>query len=227
MALVKEIDYGTPAVARRTNAGHPDHRRRDGHACPRAPRSCARRWMPASRCRSSAPPTASRPSAPAACAWSRSRAAPARPPPAPRRSRRAWWCHTQTERLKQLRRGVMELYISDHPLDCLTCAANGDCELQDMAGAVGLREVRYGYEGENHLTAAEGRVQPLFHLRSVQVHRLLALRARLRGGAGHLRADHRRARLRLQGSPPAWTSRSWSPNASPAAPACRPARPRR
>ncbi|MCR4283088.1 MAG: formate dehydrogenase subunit alpha [Bauldia sp.] len=53
---------------------------------------------------------------------------------------------TQTERLKRLRRGVMELYISDHPLDCLTCAANGDCELQDMAGAVGLREVRYGYE---------------------------------------------------------------------------------
>ncbi|MFA7434047.1 MAG: formate dehydrogenase subunit alpha [Gemmobacter sp.] len=50
---------------------------------------------------------------------------------------------TQTGRLKTLRRGVMELYISDHPLDCLTCAANGDCELQDMAGAVGLREVRY------------------------------------------------------------------------------------
>ncbi|NBN63878.1 formate dehydrogenase subunit alpha [Pannonibacter tanglangensis] len=51
--------------------------------------------------------------------------------------------HTQTGRLKDLRKGVMELYISDHPLDCLTCAANGDCELQDMAGAVGLREVRY------------------------------------------------------------------------------------
>ena len=47
----------------------------------------------------------------------------------------------------------MELYISDHPLDCLTCAANGDCELQDMAGAVGLREVRYGYDGENHVFA--------------------------------------------------------------------------
>lgn len=51
--------------------------------------------------------------------------------------------HTQTQQLQKLRRGVMELYISDHPLDCLTCAANGDCELQDMAGAVGLREVRY------------------------------------------------------------------------------------
>ena len=54
---------------------------------------------------------------------------------------------TQTDRLAELRRNVMELYISDHPLDCLTCAANGDCELQDMAGAVGLREVRYGYQG--------------------------------------------------------------------------------
>jgi formate dehydrogenase major subunit len=59
--------------------------------------------------------------------------------------------HTQTGRLKDIRKGVMELYISDHPLDCLTCAANGDCELQDMAGAVGLRDVRYGYEGENHV----------------------------------------------------------------------------
>jgi formate dehydrogenase major subunit len=51
--------------------------------------------------------------------------------------------HTQTGKLQQLRKGVMELYISDHPLDCLTCSANGDCELQDMAGAVGLRDVRY------------------------------------------------------------------------------------
>ena len=56
---------------------------------------------------------------------------------------------TQTETLARLRRGVMELTISDHPLDCLTCAANGDCELQDMAGAVGLREVRYA-PGANH-----------------------------------------------------------------------------
>ena len=56
----------------------------------------------------------------------------------------------------------MELYISDHPLDCLTCAANGDCELQDMAGAVGLREVRYGYEGENHLAEAKDESNPYF-----------------------------------------------------------------
>jgi len=69
---------------------------------------------------------------------------------------------TQTPRLAQLRRGVMELYISDHPLDCLTCAANGDCELQDMAGAVGLREVRYGYDGANHLAAAKDTSNPYF-----------------------------------------------------------------
>jgi formate dehydrogenase major subunit len=50
---------------------------------------------------------------------------------------------TQTAQVQKLRKGVMELYISDHPLDCLTCAANGDCELQDMAGVVGLRDVRY------------------------------------------------------------------------------------
>ena len=58
---------------------------------------------------------------------------------------------TENARLNKLRKGVMELYISDHPLDCLTCAANGDCELQDMAGAVGLRDVRYGYDGQNHV----------------------------------------------------------------------------
>ncbi|MCF3934878.1 formate dehydrogenase subunit alpha [Acuticoccus sp. M5D2P5] len=57
--------------------------------------------------------------------------------------------HTQSERVRKIRKGVMELYVSDHPLDCLTCAANGDCELQDMAGAVGLRDVRYT-PGENH-----------------------------------------------------------------------------
>ena len=69
---------------------------------------------------------------------------------------------TQTERLAKLRRGVMELYISDHPLDCLTCAANGDCELQDMAGVVGLRDVRYGYEGESHLDAVKDESNPYF-----------------------------------------------------------------
>lgn len=69
---------------------------------------------------------------------------------------------TETPRLHDLRRGVMELYISDHPLDCLTCPANGDCELQDMAGVVGLRNVRYGQTGANHLQAAKDESNPYF-----------------------------------------------------------------
>jgi formate dehydrogenase major subunit len=70
--------------------------------------------------------------------------------------------HTQNDMLAKLRRGVMELYISDHPLDCLTCAANGDCELQDQAGAVGLRDVRYGYDGKNHLGQSKDTSNPYF-----------------------------------------------------------------
>ncbi len=74
--------------------------------------------------------------------------------------------HTENAKLNKLRKGVMELYISDHPLDCLTCSANGDCELQDMAGAVGLREVRYGYEGANHLDAPTDTSNPYFQFES-------------------------------------------------------------
>jgi formate dehydrogenase major subunit len=69
---------------------------------------------------------------------------------------------TQNKQLADIRRGVMELYISDHPLDCLTCPANGHCELQDMAGVVGLREVRYGYEGANHLQVEKDTSNPYF-----------------------------------------------------------------
>src|SRR5579862_5795876 len=69
---------------------------------------------------------------------------------------------TQSPKLAKLRRGVMELYISDHPLDCLTCSANGDCELQDMAGVTGLRNVRYGTDGANHLKEKKDESNPYF-----------------------------------------------------------------
>ncbi|MBC2666127.1 formate dehydrogenase subunit alpha [Novosphingobium flavum] len=69
---------------------------------------------------------------------------------------------TQTPRLAKLRKGVMELYISDHPLDCLTCSANNDCELQDAAAEVGLRDVRYGYEGAGHLGTPTDSSNPYF-----------------------------------------------------------------
>ncbi len=69
---------------------------------------------------------------------------------------------TQTPKLADIRRGMMELYISDHPLDCLTCPTNGNCELQDVAGLVGLREVRYGYQGKNHLEMKKDESNPYF-----------------------------------------------------------------
>ncbi|MCB1747533.1 MAG: formate dehydrogenase subunit alpha [Gammaproteobacteria bacterium] len=69
---------------------------------------------------------------------------------------------TRNEDIARLRRNTMELYISDHPLDCLTCPANGHCELQDMAGVVGLREVRYGFDGANHLAAEKDTSNPYF-----------------------------------------------------------------
>lgn len=73
---------------------------------------------------------------------------------------------TQSPKLQELRKGVMELYISDHPLDCLTCSANGNCELQDMAGVTGLREVRYGVGnqkgGAHHLDSKKDESNPYF-----------------------------------------------------------------
>lgn len=69
---------------------------------------------------------------------------------------------TENKRLNDLRRNVMELYISDHPLDCLTCPANGNCELQDTVGQVGLREVRYGFDGANHRQAKTDDSNPYF-----------------------------------------------------------------
>ena len=69
-------------------------------------------------------------------------------------------CHTpvaegqrifpDTESILRLRRNILELVLTDHPLDCLTCEANGHCELQAVAARVGIREVRYP-PGDNHL----------------------------------------------------------------------------
>ena len=97
--------------------------------------------------------------------------------------------------------------------------------MQEMIRRVGLARNRYGSDGRQPLAARQGRFQSVFHLRSVEMHRVLALRARLRGSAGHVRADGRRARLRVADRRPAWTRASFIRNASRAAPACRPARP--
>ena len=160
MALIKEIDYGTPQV-------HSEKRVTltidgvavevpEGTSIMRAamdmgtqiPKLCATDSLEAfGSCRLCLVEIEGRAGTPASCTT----------PVAP-----GMVVHTQSDRLKALRKGVMELYISDHPLDCLTCAANGDCELQTQAGAVGLREVRYGYEGANHLADKKDESTPYF-----------------------------------------------------------------
>lgn len=57
--------------------------------------------------------------------------------------------YTHTESLLKLRRNIIELVLTDHPLDCLTCEVNGNCELQDVAAETGIRQVRYP-QGANH-----------------------------------------------------------------------------
>ena len=133
---------------------------------------------------------------------------------------------TQNKQLADVRRGVMELYISDHPLDCLTCPANGHCELQDMAGVVGSARSALRLRGcKPSRHAPKDDQQSVLHLRREQVHRLLALRARLRRTAGHSRAHHPKPRLRFESFCQPERRRSWIRNASPAAPACRPVLP--
>jgi formate dehydrogenase major subunit len=159
MTLIKEIDYGTPA-----RVGAPVTLEIDGKQVTVAagtsvmraamevgtavPRLCATDSLePFGSCRLCLVEIEGRRGTPASCTT------PVEP---------GMKVTTQSQKIAKLRRGVMELYISDHPLDCLTCPANGDCELQDMAGAVGLREVRYGYEGANHLSEGKDESNPYF-----------------------------------------------------------------
>ncbi|MBK9152192.1 MAG: formate dehydrogenase subunit alpha [Saprospiraceae bacterium] len=60
------------------------------------------------------------------------------------------YIYTDTERIKKLRKNIIELVLTDHPLDCLTCEVNNNCELQTVAAQVGIRKVRYP-EGKTHL----------------------------------------------------------------------------
>lgn len=70
---------------------------------------------------------------------------------------------TQTPKVAKLRQNVMELYMSDHPLDCMTGGAQGDCEMHDLADRVGLVHVRYGQDGANHLDEAPDLTNPYFN----------------------------------------------------------------
>jgi formate dehydrogenase major subunit len=69
---------------------------------------------------------------------------------------------TQSGEIEEVRKSVVELYISDHPLECVTCPSNGDCELQDVAEELGVTESRYGLHGQNHQHAEKDESNPYF-----------------------------------------------------------------
>lgn len=69
------------------------------------------------------------------------------------------YIYTDSASVQTLRKNIIELVLTDHPLDCLTCEVNGNCQLQDVAAEVGIREVRYA-KGENHLHYAKDNSHP-------------------------------------------------------------------
>jgi len=69
------------------------------------------------------------------------------------------YIYTDSERITRLRKNIIELVLTDHPLDCLTCEVNNNCELQSVAAKVGIRDVRYP-EGKNHLHYQKDKSHP-------------------------------------------------------------------
>ncbi|MGO0575959.1 formate dehydrogenase subunit alpha [Ornithinimicrobium panacihumi] len=69
---------------------------------------------------------------------------------------------TRTEEVQKVRRGVMELYLSDHPTDCEGCA-RGNCQMQDLARRTGVAEVRYGLPEKPHTGSVEDESAPGMH----------------------------------------------------------------
>ena len=160
MPLIQEIDYGTPAShsaeqVKLTIDGQEitvpagtSVMRAAMEAGITVPKLCATDTLDAfGSCRLCLIEIEGRPGTPASCTT----------PVAP-----GMKVHTSTERLRRLRRNVMELYLSDHPADGFTSPVGGNSEMQRMAGIVGVREIRYAQNGLNHLHAPIDASNPYF-----------------------------------------------------------------
>jgi formate dehydrogenase major subunit len=160
MPLIQEIDYGTPASSAATMVtltidGH-EVTVPEGTSIMRAamvagikvPKLCATDMLSAfGSCRLCLVEIEGRGGTPASCTT----------PVAP-----GMKVSTTTDRVRRIRRGVMELYLTDHPRDGFTSPVAGNSEFAEAAGLVGLREVRYGTDGVNHLDAKVDDSNPYF-----------------------------------------------------------------
>jgi formate dehydrogenase major subunit len=160
MALIREVDYGTPKRISETLVnleidGKPvtvpagtSVMRAAAEAGVQVPKLCASDNLePFGSCRLCLIEVEGRRGTPASCTT------PVEP---------GMKVRTQSPKLAKLRLGVMELYASDHPREMLHGSGNGQTEFQEMAAAVGLREVRYGYAGKNHLNSEKDESNPYF-----------------------------------------------------------------
>jgi formate dehydrogenase major subunit len=160
MPLIPETDYGTPAATSATPVTLTIDGQQvtvpEGTSIMRAameagvkiPKLCATDMLDAfGSCRVCLVEIAGRNGTPASCTT----------PVAP-----GMQVSTSSDRLRRLRRGVMELYLSDHPANALTSPVAGNCEFHEVAGQVGVREVRYGPSGTNHLDAIVDGSNPYF-----------------------------------------------------------------
>src|SRR6202167_1847945 len=160
MALIQETDYGTPKRISETLVtleidGKPvtvpagtSVMRAAAEAGVQVPKLCASDNMePFGSCRLCLVEVEGRRGTPASCTTPVNQGMKVR---------------SQSPKLAKLRLGVMELYASDHPREMLHGTGNGQTEFQEMAAAVGLREVRYGYAGKNHLHSEKDESNPYF-----------------------------------------------------------------
>ncbi|MCC6722135.1 MAG: formate dehydrogenase subunit alpha [Bacteroidia bacterium] len=69
------------------------------------------------------------------------------------------YIYTHTDKVNRLRKNIIELVLTDHPLDCLTCEVNNNCELQTVAAKVGIRDIRYP-DGKNHFDRQKDHSHP-------------------------------------------------------------------
>jgi formate dehydrogenase major subunit len=160
MPLIEEIDYGTPATSANeqisltidgqdvTVAAGTSIMRAAMQAGIRIPKLCATDSLEAfGSCRVCLCEIEGRAGTPASCTT----------PVAP-----GMKVSTTSERVRRVRRGVMELYLTDHPLDGFTSPVAGGSEFQEVAGLIGVRQVRYGQGGVNHLHAPIDASNPYF-----------------------------------------------------------------
>ena len=160
MALIREIDYGTPKKVSDTLVqlevdGKPvtvpagtSVMRAAAEAGVMVPKLCASDNLePFGSCRLCLVEVEGRRGTPASCTTPVEQGMKVR---------------TQSPKLSKLRLGVMELYASDYPRDMFENAASGETEFQRMITAVGLKDVRYGRNGKNHQHAEKDESNPYF-----------------------------------------------------------------